>query len=125
MTRDMELIRAIIKAVQSRKDTAFKRLVVDGYDENTVARHAELLIEAKFLKGDVKGGMSGVKMTAFVNDLTWEGHELAAALANEGVWSDIKKKFSPAELAALPLSVLKAVAIGLVQAYAMHQAGLR
>ena len=58
-----------------------------------------------------------------VRDLTWEGHDLAAALRNETVWQQIKAKFSASELASLPISVLKAVAVVAVEHWAKSKFG--
>jgi hypothetical protein len=43
-----------------------------------------------------------------VRDLTWDGHEFADALKNEGVWNKIRQSFSAEQLSSRPFAALKA-----------------
>ena len=58
-----------------------------------------------------------------IKDLTWQGHDFAALL-NDGVWSRIKQKFSAEELAVMPLSIVKTLGLGLLEALAKQTMGL-
>jgi hypothetical protein len=58
-------------------------------------------------------------------DLSWDGHEFIAALETKGVWSSLKSKFDPEELATLPFSSVKDVAIKLATELALTHAGLK
>ncbi len=59
-----------------------------------------------------------------VRDLSWQGHDFAAAIQNESVWATIKQKLSPNELATMPLTIIKDVGVALLKAYAMRKLGL-
>ncbi|MER8753034.1 DUF2513 domain-containing protein [Mesorhizobium sp. M1050] len=60
----------------------------------------------------------------FMKDLSWEGRDFLAALQNKGVWNQIKQSFSAAELAGLPLSVVKDLGLGLLKECAKSKVGL-
>ena len=124
MTRDMELVRKIISAIQARKDASPQMgIEVEGYDPAIVMRHVEMLLNAGFIDGSQRGTAGG-KPLIVVRDLSWQGHDFASAMENESVWETLKAKFSKAELASLPLIVLKTVGIELLTAWAKSKAGL-
>jgi hypothetical protein len=124
MTRDMELIRKIIRTIQARKDASPQMGVeVKGYDPAIVMRHVEMLFNARFIDG-AQRGTAGGKPLIVVRDLSWEGHDFAAAIENEGVWATIKQKLSPTELATMPLVIIKDVGVALLKTYAMRKLGL-
>ena len=60
-----------------------------------------------------------------VSDLTWEGHEFLATLKTETVWARIKSKFTPDQIAAMPLEALKSVAMALAVEWAKQHAGFK
>lgn len=122
MTRDMELIRKIILEIQSRKDASHSPLQLATYDPAIVARHLELMKAAGLIEAEVLDG--GEMPFVVVKDLTWAGHDFAAALANDNVWEKIRKTFSASDLATMPLSILKDVGVGLLSQWAKSQLGL-
>ncbi len=124
MTRDMEVIRKIILEIQSRKDAEYHSVEIPNYDGVTVARHLELMMHAGLIEGQKSFGLGMPSPLVIVKDLTWEGHDLASALTNDNVWAQIKKKLSPAELATIPLSVIKDIGVALVGQLVKGQLGL-
>jgi hypothetical protein len=124
MTRDMELIREILVKIQNRDDAQLAPLSIEGYRPEVVARHLELLHDAGLLEALKSHGLSADFPIFAVKDLTWSGHDLASALANDSVWQSIKNTFSKKELAGLTFDALKAVAAGLALSWAKHKAGL-
>jgi Hypothetical protein (DUF2513) len=124
MTRDIELIRKIVVEIQSRKDAKYGGLEIPSYDGGTVAHHLELMMDAGLIEAQKIDGNEMPYAFVVVKDLTWAGHDFASALANENVWGKIKKTFSPSELAAMPLSVLKELGVALVAQWAKDQLGL-
>ncbi|MEQ8503865.1 MAG: DUF2513 domain-containing protein [Rhodospirillales bacterium] len=125
MKRDMELVRKILIDVQSRTDTIPRGLIIDGYDDAVVARHAEMLVESGLLKGNVSPRSSDTPYpTVIVQELSWEGHDFVDALETEGVWKTITSKFSAGEIASMPLSILKNVGMKLAEYYAMQKLGM-
>jgi hypothetical protein len=124
MKRDMELIRRILIEIQSRKDVKPREVTIEGVDDTIVFRHVELLAHAgyiEFIKSEPLNAPHGIIM---IKELSWEGHDFVNALENDGVWNKIKQKLSAAELADLPLSVLKSVGVGLLKQSAMRAVGL-
>ena len=124
MTRDMELIRKIISAIQSRKDAAPEMGVsIEGYDPPIVMRHVEMLFNAGFIDGTPRGTAGG-KPLIEVRDLSWSGHDFAASIENESVWTKIKQKLTPAELSTVPLAIMKDLGTALLKSYLMGKLGL-
>jgi hypothetical protein len=123
MTRDAELIRRILAEIQHRKTTDYEPLVIPDADVAIVARHLEMLHDAGYIEAVKSTPISG-DVKFMIKDLTWEGHDLAAVLENNDVWSKIKSKLSPSELATIPLTVLKSVGLGLLEHYMKSKFGL-
>src|ERR1700674_3783330 len=98
MTRDMELIRKIFAEIQSRKDALPKPVEIPDVDEEVVARHLEMLLEAALIDGQSSHPLGQAFPNIMVTDLSWAGHDFAAALANDSVWGQMKKKFSASQL---------------------------
>ena len=92
MKRDPELIRKILFEVEEcPADKHIDGFEFDGYDEYTVALHAELLIEAGFLDGEVTHFISGEPPSVIVRRLTWPGHDFIDAVRDETVWKKIRE----------------------------------
>jgi hypothetical protein len=122
MTRDNELIRQIILAIKARKDATPQALEVDGADKAIVARHLEMLLDLGLLEGEkLRAFNAAPYATILVKDLTWSGHDLAAVMENETVWSQFQQRLSPSELVQIPLPVLKNVGIGLLTTWLKSQ----
>jgi hypothetical protein len=124
MTRDMELIRKIFIEIRKRKDARPSSLEIEGVDEAIVGRHLEMLLNSGLIEGQNPGIVERGFPVILVKDLSWEGHDFAAALLNDNVWSKLKKAFSVADLATLPLTVLKSVGADLLMQLAKAQVGL-
>jgi Hypothetical protein (DUF2513) len=123
MTRDMEVIRNIILAIQARKTTDLEALEIPGVDAAVLARHLELLHDAQYIEAVKTVPLQGQPLF-LVKDLTWSGHDFAAVLLNDTVWGKIKAAISPKDLATLPLSVVRAVGLPLLEKFAKQQLGL-
>lgn len=123
MRRDMELVREILTIVRDRTTLAYEHVHLPGRDVVEVARHAEMLIGAGYLDGKVLTSVTPGVPVVVARDLTWEGHEFYGVLTSNG-WDAIKKKFSAAELATVPLSVLKAVGAKALEHLMLSQMGL-
>jgi hypothetical protein len=120
MKRDMKLVREILLAIQARTGLEQSVLELEGHDKIVVARHVEMMFSAGLIEGaEFRSNPAQI----LVKDLSWDGHDFLAALENKDVWSKIKKSFSAAELAALPLIVLKDVGIDLLKDWAKKKIG--
>jgi hypothetical protein len=124
MTRDMELIRKIIGAIQARKDVSpMTGMKIEGYDDAIVMRHIEMLYNAGYIDGHQRGTAGG-KPLIVVRDLSWSGHDFAATIQNESVWGTLKQKWSAADLAMVPLTVVKELGTALLKDYLARKIGL-
>jgi hypothetical protein len=124
MTRDMELIRKIFAEIQGRKDVRERPVEIQGVEEGIVARHVEMLLDAGLVEGLRSDPLGQSFPIIAVKDLSMAGHDFAAALANDSVWSAIKTKFSASELASMPLKVIEKLGGEFLMKWALSKAGL-
>ena len=118
--RDMELVREIMLHVETKQDLKAKTVKIDGYADEVVARHVEMLLRARFLEGIESRELSSSVPRIFVTDLTWEGHDFLAATQNKSVWTSLKSKLGD-ELPKLPFELVKSVALKLLSQSIMRQ----
>ena len=125
MTRDMELIRQILLKIKARQTLNLEPIEIDGYDRAIVMRHLEMLENEHLIEGIVKySGQDGLPSLISVKDMSWDGHNFIAVLENKSVWNTMKEKFSPSELAGMPLSIVKEIGLALLKQAALKAAGL-
>jgi hypothetical protein len=123
MTRDMELIRKIIEEIQSKQTLDPRPIQIEGVDSTVLARHLELMMNAKLIEGiQSKPGSTFVPYVA-VKDLTWAGHDFAAAIQNDTVWKRMKDTLG-GQIKSMPLEVLKMVGVSLLTELAKQQTGI-
>lgn len=94
MTRDMDLVRAILLKVEATPaNQHIDDVEPEGYDENAIAEHVEMLIDGGLLDGKVLiSGMGGDRIASYhVKKLTWKGREFLDATRNDTVWAKTKK----------------------------------
>lgn len=124
MQRDMELIREIVRRVQAKDDLTPREIKIDGRDPAIVARHVELLHAAGMIDAAQVHRPHNRPPMIFVRDLSNAGHDFAAALQNDTVWSQVKQALSPTELAKAPLKIIATLGNKLLEAYVMSKVGL-
>lgn len=125
MRRDMELVRAILRAVQDRPNLKHRELTLDGHDPLAVGRHVQMLFDAGYIEGVASQSLSDPFKRVAITDLTWQGHELAGALlTDEGVWDKVKTALGPEKLATVPLKMIESVATQALTAWGLKQVGL-
>lgn len=92
MKRDVDLIRQIILQAEqaNEKINVGAKFKVKGYDDILVAKHIELLVEAGLLKARLTRTDTDGVVEAYVERLTWDGHEFLDAARNESVWNKAK-----------------------------------
>jgi Hypothetical protein (DUF2513) len=92
MKRDMELIRELMLAIDSRDDNEYWAgdLEVSG-DRNIdqINYHLQLLIDAGFIEAKVARDNDGISIT--IDRMSWDGHEFLDNARNESVWKDTMK----------------------------------
>jgi len=92
MTRDMDLIRELLLAVEAFPTGYGEALVIVGRSETEVGYHLKLLLEAGYIEGhDVAThGHDGPRVLP--SRMTWEGHDFLDAIRDEGVWKKVQEK---------------------------------
>ena len=90
MRRDMEAIRQILLALDDGKG----HNSVEGMDPDVYRYHAHLLIERGYAKGSVLWsndvGHSDVPANAYIQRLTWDGHDFIEATRSDTNWQKAK-----------------------------------
>lgn len=117
MTRDMDLVRKILVAVEARNERfRFSELTIDGYEPSEVSGHLEILAEAGYVEIENQTSMDTSYRKFSPKRLTWDGHEFLDSVRNDSVWTEVKKKVT-SQGGALPLEVIKALAIAALKAH--------
>lgn len=107
MTRNMDLIRAILLDVEKRKPACGiwdAEPFFEGKDSATVVEHLILLIEEGYLTGAADYiPESDFSEVSNIN-LTWKGHEFLSLSQDSGIWKSAKDKILDAGIAfSIPL----------------------
>src|SRR5687768_1622590 len=111
MKLDMDLVRAILQKVEEAPaNTRAGRITVEGYDEDVVTEHVELLTQRGLLEASIAPGGFGGKRIAVISvrALTWEGHEFLGNARNESTWNKTKELIKE-KGGSVSFDVLKAV----------------
>ena len=129
MKLDPDLARAILLQVEATPANRTSRdPEIEGYSEDEIFEHVELLNEAGYLEAKiVRSGSGDARIyTVFVTRLTWDGHEFLNAARNDTLWRRAKDKVTTSG-GAMSLSILKAVltdlakrAVGLGDTPSLH-----
>jgi len=121
MERDMDLVRSILMEIEEAEDSVWANQLSDSLDadQESIAYHFEIMIEGGLLQGDVSKNESGSRLGAFVQRMTWEGHEFLDATRTPEIWEEAKQAF--AEKSA---SMTFDVARKLAQKYTEQKLGL-
>ena len=117
MTRDMELVRRILLAVQAKTSLEPKLIKIDGVADEVVGRHIEMLFDAGFLEGMEHSTLASQYRDIFVKDLSWDGHEFVGAISKEELWQKLKSAIGPSELASQSLEAIKDTSIAVATVY--------
>ena len=89
MKLKIDLIKAILLAVEEEDWAAPFEIEIDGYESKDVVYHLFLMDEAGLIRG-IDLSSSGGRRYA-VDRLTWEGHEFLANSKDETNWERLKK----------------------------------
>ena len=86
MTRDLDLIRKMVLAIEDAQSGWAPEFAIDGYTPVQVGYHAYPLIDAGLAKGVDVTKMGGQAPEFLITSLTWAGHEFAEAARDETRW---------------------------------------
>ncbi|NYF22189.1 hypothetical protein HDC36_003665 [Xanthomonas sp. JAI131] len=91
MQRDMDLVRQILLAAES-KPHGFGRteLAIDGYTDEQIGYHVYLLGQAGLVESIDRTNISRKSPYASIKTVTWIGHEFLASARSPKAWSQAK-----------------------------------
>jgi len=103
MKRDMDLIRAMLFAIEADEHGFVSKIEVPGYTEEQINYHAYLLGEAGLAHVVDVTSFGDKSPEAIVRNLTWAGHEFLDSARENNVWNQAKEKISKFGGASLPV----------------------
>jgi hypothetical protein len=107
----MDLVRAILlKVEESEPFTVNEKSFSDaGYDPFDVARHVELMEEARLLEAGIARASGAGAIAARIERLTWPGHDFLDSVRSDTVWQKTKATILE-KVGSASFDVIKAVA---------------
>ena len=115
MKRNMELVRELLLRVEA--DEGFGSLA-SKYSQEEIVGHVEILLDAKLLEGKVYKDLSGAPGSAYIQRLTWAGHEFLDNARNDTVWNKVTSTIKNAATTAsfdVLVEMLKAGVLAAIQ----------
>jgi hypothetical protein len=95
MKRDMDLVREILKKLNSYKHGyAPDNFVLNGFSNELVSYHCYLLNDAGLIEALDNTDISSKSPSAIPLKLTWAGHEFIENALNEKSWLETKEAIS-------------------------------
>lgn len=125
MTRNWDIIRKLLTRLESLPNTDASLRLADFPDEQAYeySYHAELLIEAGLVVGQMSRTI-GTGPTEFIlRRLTWEGHEFVDAVQSDTVWEETKETFAAKGLA-MTFDLVKSIATEISVAWLRSATGV-
>jgi Hypothetical protein (DUF2513) len=95
MKRDMELIRELMLAIESRDDTEYsaeKLKINGGKDITQIKYHLRLLADAGFIKVTITNEDCDDGIGIMIDRMLHNGHEFLDNARNESVWKNTMKQ---------------------------------
>lgn len=93
MKRDLDLSRIILFAIEKDEKATghgFISLNIDGYSEEQISYHVQLLQEAGLI--EAKNWSSQSSFQWVPSRLTWQGHEFLDSARSDNLWSKAKEE---------------------------------
>jgi Hypothetical protein (DUF2513) len=98
MKRDMELIRELMLAIDSREDTsecwAEDLEIVGDRDIAQIKYHLQLLVDAGFLEANIEHDNGPNSPSILIIRMLWDGHEFLDNARNESIWREAMNKIA-------------------------------
>lgn len=111
--RDMDLVRALLLAIQNRPADQNVLAHIEGYSEDQIDEHLYLLEQAGLIELLGTGTLQNFNGLQRVSRLTWEGHEYCEAFRDEGRWQETKRLMG--KTGGFVLEVAKQIAVDLLR----------
>lgn len=98
MKRDMDLVRAILLAMEAVPEGELppNPFSVNGYTDEVVGHHVHLLGEARLLRTADKTSYSDPTRQAIPLEVTWAGHDFIDTMRSQEVWERTKQAMKEA-----------------------------
>ena len=116
MKRDMELVRAILFALEEKENSNVTRgLKVDGYSGETVPYHCKMMHEAGMIDfySESRTGNGSIYLYQ-VGNLTWYGQEYLEQIRQDTVWNRTKDVIKDKGLP-MALDIIKEVSAAIIE----------
>ena len=111
MERNMDLIRELLLriAANPRLDGTHPYTFdsadnLQGFSQEEINYHVDLLIEEGYVKGNSRGDVP------VVTQLSWQGHEFVDNIRDAGVWRSVKERISGLPSVAITVAAQLALA---------------
>lgn len=108
MTRDPDLVRAILVAVERLAPVPSFHVAIKGSSAPLVQYHCKLLFDAGYLDGRDTSNLSRFQLQ--IMGLSWKGHELLDAIREAADWIAIRTALQM-DTRAVPFSIVEASAL--------------
>ncbi len=98
MTRDMDLIRTILKWIEDAPLGEYRQrsMAIEGVDRDELAYHVKLLKDEGYIDAVLLGDDDPAPVDFVVRSLTWKGHDfLDAGARDASLWSKAKATLGP------------------------------
>lgn len=93
MKRDLDLVRTILKEIESRPAGDFARgLPIDGRVQAEVDEHVRIMIDAGLLDGQPKTMTLHGYHPTVIRGLSWHGHDFLDAARDDSIWKKVREK---------------------------------
>ena len=103
MKRDMDLIRAMLLAIEADEHGFISKVEIPGYTQEQINYHAYLLGEAGLAEVMNVTHHEGKSPEALIRNLTWAGHEFLDSARENTIWNQAKDKINKIGGATLPI----------------------
>ena len=96
MKRDWDVVRELLVKIEecSNPSEALSLSSFSSERSAEISYHAELLLEAGLVDGQILKTISRGPHDFFLHRLTWNGHEFLDSIRSESVWEKTKKVFA-------------------------------
>lgn len=111
MKRNLDLIRHILLVIETNEDEFLTEIsfTSEQYNENMVAYHIKLLLDAEYIIANVVEADAGEFVLCIVDRMTNRGHDYLDSVRNDTVWQKTLEKIK-GTVGSASLDVIKTVA---------------
>jgi len=117
MKRDMELVRAILLAMEaSPHGFAPLPFTVAGYDQGVIEHHVWLMEQGQLVTAEETTALGDASPLAMPLSITWRGHDFLDTVRTDRVWLKVKAELKDRAMS-LPFELLTDLAMKIAKSY--------